>query len=64
MNWQMEFMRNVMTSASEGRPAAVDLLRDICRRAADAAPQPELLEIAKFLYDLRMDAAKQHIAGN
>jgi hypothetical protein len=64
MNWQMEFLRNLIASASDGNDAAIDLLRDVCRGAADRAPAVDLLQIAQFLYDLRSEAAQRHIAGN
>lgn len=64
LNWQMEFLQNLIESAKAGTPEAIDLLRDVVRRAADSAPADDLIQIAQGLYDMRAAAAKKHIEGN
>ena len=58
MNEQIKFLANVIDGAKRGRQPSVEILRTICRKAADAAPADDLIRIAQFLHDLRMDAAR------
>jgi hypothetical protein len=64
MNEQMSFLNNVLASARTGNNAAVSLLRDVCRKAAEAAPANDLILIGQFLYDMRLMAAQAAIERN
>lgn len=64
MNEQMQHFRNIIDFAESGDEASIGLLRTICRMAADAAPANDLLRISRFLYGIRADAARTHIAKN
>ena len=59
MSEQAQFLANLISTVQHKLPTAegaVGLLRTICRKAADAAPEKDLLRMAQFLYDLRMEA--------
>lgn len=59
MNEQMQFLANLIRTVKrrgDTSPGAVKLLRAICRSAADAAPNTDLIRMAQFLYDLRKEA--------
>lgn len=64
MNQQMDFLRNVITTAKAGNPAAIRLLRSVCRTAADKAPDDDLLTMAQWLYDIRREAATRSVERN
>lgn len=67
MNEQAQLLANLINTAKRKlatAPGAVKLLRTICRKAADAAPDEDLIRIAQFLYDLRMEAARRDIEKN
>jgi hypothetical protein len=58
MNEQMKFLSNLIDAAKRGRKESVQVLRVICRTAADDAPADDLIRMAQFLYDLRLEAAR------
>ena len=64
MNQQMDFLRNVIKTAKSGNPAAIRLLRTVCRTAADSAPDDDLLTMAQGLYDIRRVAATRSAERN
>lgn len=64
MNQQMAFLRNVIQTAKNGNPAALRLLRSVCRIAAEKAPDDDLLLIAQGLLDIRSIAAQRDIERN
>jgi hypothetical protein len=67
VNEQTQFLANLIDTAKRRLPTAegaIGLLRTICRKAADAAPEDDLIRMAQFLYDLRMEAARQAIERN
>lgn len=55
MSEQAKFLENLIDGAKRGREPSIDLLRNICRKAADAAPESDLIRMAQFLLDLRME---------
>lgn len=67
MNEQMRSLSNLISAANRKLPlstGAVKVLRSICRLAADAAPDNDVIRMAQFLYDLRMEAARQDAERN
>jgi hypothetical protein len=66
VNEEMHFLASMIDLAKKGKKGkgAVSILRDICRSAADAAPTEDLIRMAQFLYDLRVEAARQHVEKN
>lgn len=49
MSKQMDFLNNCIDSAERGNEAAITLLRQICKEAADKAPTEDLLSMARHL---------------
>ena len=64
INDEMGLLANLIDSARDGREAAVGLLRDIIELASQSAPSADVVRIAEFLYDLRMEAARRHVETN
>lgn len=62
--WQARFLERMIEGAKGGNPECFDRLRYICKLAAERAPDADLIRIAEFLYEMRMDAARQHVEGN
>ena len=55
---QADFLLNQIERAKEQNEEAIEILRNIVRRSADAAPTEDLIKIAQFLYDLRIEAER------
>jgi hypothetical protein len=66
MNEQMKQFRNLIDFAKVGKlgAGAIPILREICREAADKAPVNDLIRMAQLLYEIRQEAALQHIEKN
>ena len=64
MNEQAATLRNLIVSAERGHAGASTVLRSIIRLSADKAPEEDVIRIAQFLYDLRMEAAGEHARTN
>lgn len=64
MNWQMQYLANLIKSAQLGSEGSTKVLRVICQKAADAAPADDVIRMAQFLLDLRAEAARLHAESN
>lgn len=64
MNEQSLFLRSVIANARTGNQDAVRVLRNVCRIAADQAPEKDLINMAQQLYDIHSEALRQQSERN
>jgi hypothetical protein len=64
MSEQVEFLKNLVTSAQAGSDGAVTMLRQICVAAAEAAPVYDLIAIGQCLCHLGVEASRSELGRN
>lgn len=64
MNEQAEFLRTVIANAKTGNESAIKVLRNVCRIAADHAPQHDLIVMAEQLYGFHSQALRRQAESN
>jgi hypothetical protein len=60
----MRFLQACLANAKNGSEGALTMLRTIVRKASDDAPADDLIRMAQLLYDIRHEAAREHIDKN
>jgi predicted GNAT family N-acyltransferase len=64
MNEQSQFLRTIIKNAKYGNEHALQLLRDVCRTAADQAPERDLILMAEQLQHFHSEALRRQAEAN
>ena len=64
MDEHSQFLRTLIMNAKSGNGDAEQVLRNVCRSAANHAPTKELIMMAEQLYEFHTEALRQHHRRN
>ena len=60
----MAKLRTLIRKAREGDPESTANIRNIMRRSVEAAPSPDIIEMAQYLHDRRIEEMKREAEVN
>lgn len=64
MSQQISFLCGLIKTAQEGDAGAIKMLRDICKKAVEEAPAPDLILLGFCLVEIGETATKTECSRN